>query len=186
MINIRNLTNSKENKIIFKQNLEREKSILSQPVNNDIDPTFKDNLQKEKETLNFPLENKSPKKKKKIIKIDNFIFTPLHNIESFDYEINVGISKIETISRNYYIKIGDNEERISFEAKIFIEYLSHFNDFIDKVKQRKPLQFSTLQSANTRYILIDKFQAKTKDWLMDSSRNISYHTKEFSISGVLI
>ena len=58
MINIRNLTNSKENKIIFKQNLEREKSILSQPVNNDIDPTFKDNLQKEKETLNFPLENK--------------------------------------------------------------------------------------------------------------------------------
>ncbi|TLD80274.1 hypothetical protein LS68_008210 [Helicobacter sp. MIT 05-5293] len=107
-------------------------------------------------------------------------------MESLDYELNLGISKVETLSQNYYLKLGGNEERISFEARIFVEHLEHFNGFVDSIKKRTPLSFSTLESSSLRKIIIDKFSSKSKDWLMDSSRNVVYHTKEFSISGVLV
>lgn len=163
MINIRNLTRAKENKEKFERLKEREK-----------------------QALNTPLKSIATKENEKIIKIDKFIFTPFTNVESLDYELNLGISKVETLSKNYYLRIGGNEERISFEAKVFVEYLEHFNGFLDKVKRRVPLSFSTLESNVSRKIIIDKFSSKTKDWLMDSRRNVVYHTKEFSISGVLL
>lgn len=140
----------------------------------------------EKQALQTPLKSISPKENEKIIKIDKFIFTPFSNIESLDYELSLGISKVETLSQNYYLRLGGNEERISFEAKVFVEYLEHFNGFVDKIKKRVPLNFSTLESNTLRKIIIDKFSSKTKDWLMDSRRNVVYHTKEFSISGVLV
>lgn len=163
MINFKNLSHAKENEL-----------------------THKANLQKTKDTLNNPLVNISPKDNERLIKIDSFVFSVFHNIEAIDYELNLGISKIESLGTNYYLKLGGNEERISFEARVFVEYLAHFNGFIDKIKARKPLSFSSLESTAKRKILIDKFSAKTKDWLMDSSRNITFHTKEFSISGVLL
>lgn len=163
MINIKNLSRAKENQARF----ERLKNL-------------------EKQALNTPFKSIAPRDNEKIIKIDKFIFTTFHNIESLDYELNLGISKVETLSQNYYLKLGGNEERISFEAIIFIEYLEHFNGLLDKIKKRTPLSFSTLESNTLRKIIIDKFSSKSKDWLMDSSRNVVYHTKEFSISGVLI
>ncbi|WP_334092557.1 hypothetical protein [Helicobacter typhlonius] len=63
----------------------------------------------EKQALQTPLKSISPKENEKIIKIDKFIFTPFSNIESLDYELSLGISKVETLSQNYYLRLGGNE-----------------------------------------------------------------------------
>ncbi|OBV29689.1 hypothetical protein BKN38_02130 [Helicobacter sp. CLO-3] len=123
MINFRNLSNSKEN-----------------------DKKHQENLEKQRKALATPLQHISPRENEKIIKIDKFIFTTFANIESLDYELSLGISKVEAINKNYYLKIGGNEERVSFEARIFIEHLAHFGGLLDKIKDRKPLSFSTLES----------------------------------------
>ena len=163
MINFRNLTNETQNTLRHEQNLKAERN-----------------------ALNMPLQNLTPRENEKIIKIDNFIFATSANIDSLDYELNLGLKKVEAINANYYLKIGANEEKIAFEAKIFIEHLAHFNELEAKIKARRPLTFSTLQSTKIRKILIDKFSAKTKDWLLDSNRNATFYTKEFSISGIII
>lgn len=163
MINFRNLTNATKNEAKHQENLAKERKALATPL-----------------TYITPRENE------KIIKIDKFIFTTFANIESLEYELSLGIKKIEAINTNYYLKIGGNEERIAFEARIFVEYLEHFSGLIDKIKARTPLSFSTLESNKIRKILIDSFSAKTKDWLLDSSRNATYYTKEFSIGGVVL
>ncbi|TLD97882.1 hypothetical protein LS71_002780 [Helicobacter jaachi] len=105
---------------------------------------------------------------------------------SLDTILELGVSKIACISKNYYLKIGANEERISFEATIFIEHLEHFNGLIDKIKACKPLSLSTLESTQMRHILIDTFSSKTQSWQLDSMRNLTYHTKVFNISGVVL
>lgn len=157
---------------------------LSNAVENEV--RHRENLGKWRKALTTPLKSIAPRENEKIIKIDKFIFTTFANIESLEYELSLGIKKIEAINTNYYLKIGGNEERISFEAKIFVEYLEHFSGLVDKIKAREPLSLSTLESTKIRKILIDSFSAKTKDWLMDSSRNATYYTKEFSISGVVL
>lgn len=163
MINFRNLSNAAKNEAKHQENLAKERKALATPL-----------------TYITSRENE------KIIKIDKFIFTTFANIESLEYELHLGIKKIEAINTNYYLKIGGNEERIAFEAKIFVEYLEHFSGLVDKIKARTPLSFSTLESNKIRKILIDSFSAKTKDWLLDSSRNATYYTKEFSIGGVVL
>ena len=163
MINIRNLLASQANELKHKENLKKQRAFQSSP-----------------------LQSISPKENEKLIKIDKFIFSVFHNIESIDYELNLGITKVESISTNYYLKLGGNEERVSFEARVFVEYLEHFNGLVAKIKQRVPLSYSSLESSVNRKIIIDKFHSKSKDWLMDNSRNITYHTKELSSSGVLV
>lgn len=163
MINFRNLSNAAKN-----------------------EAKHQENLAKMREALATPLTYIAPRESEKIIKIDRFVFTTFANIEALEYELSLGIKKIEAINTNYYLKIGGNEERISFEAKVFVEHLEHFSGLVDKIKARTPLTFSTLESTKIRKILIDSFRAKTKDWLLDSSRNATYHTKEFRISGVVL
>lgn len=186
MINLINLSRAKENELKHNQNLAKQREVLSKPVIINYPKAYYDNLEKEKEKLNKELISINPKENERLIKIDKFIFSVFHNIDSIDYELSLGISKVESLTKNYYLKLGGNEERISFEARIFVEYMEHFNGFIDKIKQREPLSFSSLESSVRKKIIIDKFSAKTKDWLMDSRRNITYHTKEFSIGGVVV
>ena len=163
MINFRNLTNSVANELKHRENLNKERKALA-----------------------TPLKSIAPRESEKIIKIDRFVFTTFANIEALEYELSLGIKKIEAINTNYYLKIGGNEERIAFEAKIYLEYLEHFSGLVEKIKAREPLSLSTLESTKIRKILIDSFSAKTKDWLLDSSRNATYYTKEFSIGGVVL
>lgn len=137
--------------------------------------THQENLAKERKVLATPLTYITPRENEKIVKIDKFIFTTFANIETLEYELRCGIKKIEAINANYYLKIGGNDERIRFEARIFVEYLEHFNGLVDKIKVRTPLSFSTLESTKIRKILIDIFNAKTKDWLLNTSRcHLSY------------
>ena len=107
------------------------------------------------------LKSITPRESEKIIKIDRFVFTTFANIEALEYELSLGIKKIEAINTNYYLKIGGNEERIAFEAKIYLEYLEHFSGLVEKIKAREPLSLSTLESTKIRKIIIDSFSAKT-------------------------
>ena len=87
MINIRNLLASQANELKHKENLKKQRAFQSSP-----------------------LQSISPKENEKLIKIDKFIFSVFHNIESIDYELNLGITKVESISTNYYLKLGGNEK----------------------------------------------------------------------------
>ncbi|GMB93620.1 hypothetical protein NHP200010_13430 [Helicobacter bizzozeronii] len=122
----------------------------------------------------------------KIIKIDKFTFRVDHNIPSLDFEYSLGINKVETLSKNFYLKLGRNEKRISFSATLFLEQLKEFEGLIAKVEARKPLKFSTLESTRTQKIIIDKFSSSVKDWVLVAQNKITFYTRTFSIGGVIL
>ncbi|WP_120952274.1 hypothetical protein [Helicobacter sp. L8] len=122
----------------------------------------------------------------KIIKIDSFTFKVDHNIPSLDFEYSLGIQKVETLSKNFYLKLGDNEKRISFTATLYLEQIEDFEGLVAKIEARKPLRFSTLESARTQKILIDKFSTSMKDWVLVAQNKMSFYTKSFSIGGVVL
>ncbi|WP_120946201.1 hypothetical protein [Helicobacter labacensis] len=110
----------------------------------------------------------------KIIKIDSFTFKVDHNIPSLDFEYSLGIQKVETLSKNFYLKLGDNEKRISFTATLYLEQIEDFEGLVAKIEARKPLRFSTLESTRTQKILIDKFSASVKDWVLVAQNKEEY------------
>ncbi|WP_104695372.1 hypothetical protein [Helicobacter salomonis] len=122
----------------------------------------------------------------KIIKIDSFTFKVDHNIPSLDFEYSLGINKVETLSKNFYLKLGGNERRISFNATLYLEQIQDFDGLLEKIEARKPLRFSTLESTRTQKILIDKFSASLKDWVLVAQNKVSYYTKTFNIGGVIL
>ncbi|WP_104758648.1 hypothetical protein [Helicobacter bizzozeronii] len=122
----------------------------------------------------------------KIIKIDKFTFKVDHNIPSLDFEYSLGIQKVETLAKNFYLKLGGNERRISFTATLFLEQLKDFDGLIAKVEARKPLKFSTLESTRTQKIIIDKFSSSVKDWVLVAQNKVSFYTRTFSIGGVIL
>lgn len=122
----------------------------------------------------------------KIIKIDGFTFRVEHNIPSLDFEYNLGIQKVETLSKNFYLKLGANEKRISFTATLYLEQIKDFEGLASKIEARKPLRFSTLESTRTQKIIIDKFSSSLKDWVLIAHDKMSFYTKIFSIGGVIL
>ncbi|WP_104683351.1 hypothetical protein [Helicobacter felis] len=122
----------------------------------------------------------------KIIKIDKYTFKAEHNIPSLDFEYSLGIQKVETLSKNFYLKLGANEKRISFSATLYLEHLKDFEGLVAKVEARRPLRFSTLESTRTQKIIIDKFSSSVKDWVLISQNKMSFFTRTFSIGGVIL
>lgn len=149
------------------------------------DENFKKNIEKEKEASRASLKTIEPRENETIIKIDDFIFTTNHNIESLNTELDLNINTIKTMDKNIYLALGAPEERISFEATIFIEQLAHFKDLKEKIKKRELLSLSSLESVGTKKILITNFSSRTNNWLIDSNRNATFFTRSFSISGVV-
>ncbi|WP_104708848.1 hypothetical protein [Helicobacter felis] len=122
----------------------------------------------------------------KIIKIDKYTFKTEHNVPSLDFEYSLGIQKVETLSKNFYLKLGANEKRISFSATLYLEHLKDFEGLVAKVEVRRPLRFSTLESTRTQKIIIDKFSSSVKDWVLVSQNKVSFFTRTFNIGGVIL
>ncbi|WP_104732933.1 hypothetical protein [Helicobacter felis] len=94
--------------------------------------------------------------------------------------------KVETLSKNFYLKLGANEKRISFSATLYLEHLKDFEGLVAKVEARRPLRFSTLESTRTQKIIIDKFSSSVKDWVLVSQNKVSFFARTFSIGGVIL
>lgn len=184
MISIHNLLHTKEKERTLQrwQKEAKEANNKEEPIK---DETFRKNLEEEKRAIKSALKSIPPKENETIIKIDEFFFTTRQNILSFTQELDLNINLVRSLEKNIYLALGGVEEKISFEGKIFIEHMSHFVKLKQRIKDRELLSFSTLQSKSKQKILITHFSSITSDWLLDSKRNISYHTKSFSITGVL-
>lgn len=105
---------------------------------------------------------------------------------SLDFEYALGLQKVETLKKNFYLKMGENEKRISFSATLYLEQIKDFEGLAAKIQERKPLRFSTLESTKRQKILIDKFSESCKDWVLVAQGKISYYTKVFNIGGVIL
>ncbi|WP_285693597.1 hypothetical protein, partial [Helicobacter ailurogastricus] len=73
----------------------------------------------------------------------------------------------------FYLKMGENEKRVSFTATLYLEQIKDFEGLAEKIQARKPLRFSTLESTKTQKILIDKFSESVKDWVLVAQGKVS-------------
>ncbi|MCE3040468.1 hypothetical protein [Helicobacter anatolicus] len=185
MISIHNIFHKKEQEKKLKEWENKEKEVLSRGPTKYYNATFEKNQKEEKQALNTPLKNITPKENESLIKIGDFYFTTRHNIESLDLELDLNIEKVQSITKNHYIALGEVEKKINFNATIFIEELAHFNNLIDCIAKRELLTFSSLIHKTPKKILITDFKASSRGWALDSQREVTFFIRDFNISGVL-
>ncbi|PAF44164.1 hypothetical protein [Helicobacter sp. 11S02629-2] len=205
MINIRALINASSNKAQFDALVRDSKNntdIKAESFKIDVEnlknqasdksstkaPSLQDKLKTltDKEKTTKQAKPFSPSELDKIVKIDKYIFSARHGIDSLSTAYTLGIKKFDTLERPYYIAIGGDEVRVSFALSLLCDDIEYINGFKALVLKKEPLNFSTLQSTESKKILIDSFTYKYSRFSKDANKNSTFLELDVDINGILL